>query len=726
MPRKTTVQNNFTFEKGLITDGNDILAPEGSARGMENLHIHDDGSISKRYGIRLDSNGANNVSMYAYANQGTVVKHWNNPNQASVGLTKLNVVRVGEYLLFFTAEDGDYLGYFPIERNVLSGYTTQDVRDSYVSFTEVNGQLIVACEVCNLAVLDGTYAVGTRYTDTPFSLTIRDLEGDTSVSQLQNRAGSITASHRYNLINQGWLDRNVTVLSGTSSPIDNFFNSTGTYPSSFDIVHLGKILDSATAADINKFDPNWLLKYGLGNTPAPKGLYTLDAFAQDRNARVSGAVSTPISTRPSAVEYYAGRVWYGLSYGDVGTTLYFSQVVFNDAAMVKCYQENDPTSEYAPDLLPSDGGTIHLANCTKVYYMQSLEDSLLVYTDAGIYEIRGSSGGFSADSYRVDKLSDLQVISPGSICLVDDLPVFWTADGIFVGKRENVTGKLYFTSITDGKIQRYIDTIPIEAKRTVCGIHDPSTYHIVFTFTTSVQSRTGTSDYLWGGHNTVLIYDVKKDRYEKHEVTKNNHFATEGNCILGVMPLDVASTIINDPRGPVKYAFLGAVRTSGGIVNINTAHFSDNTYFFDWENTATSDNDYDAYWISNPITFSDLARDKKIMDMTVISHNFDYNSPSIPSDIADLGSRCLVGAEWDWDHAIRLETSSRTYHGHEGYRLKRSAELDQDTIATKISPRGKGNEVTVIFEAYYSVSGEVSKPMHILGYAMTVSGEVRA
>ena len=60
------------------------------------------------------------------------------------------------------------------------------------------------------------------------------------------------------------------------------------------------------------FTPSFIREDYLGNTPAPKGRYVLDAFFQRRTlmSGVAGLPDVVINTRPAAVEFLQGRLFY--------------------------------------------------------------------------------------------------------------------------------------------------------------------------------------------------------------------------------------------------------------------------------------------------------------------------------------------------------------------------------------------------------------------------------
>lgn len=707
MARKKTVQNNFNFANGFITESNDITAPEASAKDMLNMHILDDGSMVKRKGITSLGTGVGGIDKSGLFFHAVKFGRWTNPNHIVSGLPVVTTIaRVGRNLLFFNSTDLSYIGFYDISVALLAGKTVAQLEASNVSFKEVNGKLIVVSSVTEPAQLDGT-RVGTLYNNTTFVINIRDTDGapDTQFGRL----ATLSADHNYNLINQGWINRNVSVLSGSANPITNFFNSQGVYPSDSDIVWLGKVQNASTANDIGKFDPTWLIKNAFGNTLAPRGSTITNAFNIDRNAVVAGATNTVISSRPDNIEYFAGRVWYGGTLDlSKGVRLFFSQVIRSDNEKNKCYQDNDPTSEI-PDLLATDGGVIYISNASTILHMLALKGSLLVFTDTGIWELRGIDG-FSADGFSIEKISDLVIASASSVTLVEDLPIFWTKDDIYAGKRESVTGKLLFSSLSDGKIQTVIDTITYRLIQGATSTYDPSTSLITFTFQLTDAFDSTLAGYV-GLHNIALQFNIKTKAFSKFDFKQfhqlNNTY--RDHCIIGSALLNTASIeYAGDPRGPSRLRFLGIKNafTATGNVSFTTLN---NTSLFDWSDAQYS---YRGYWYSNPIIFEDISRDKQIIDLSMVCKNPHLNEGSIPT-LANHKARVKIGVRWDW-------RNSTLTAAQEGFRVKTLPELKQTAVVTKIKPRGKGNELALRFDDV------ALKDMHIEGFSMTVSGETRA
>lgn len=267
--------------------------------------------------------------------------------------------------------------------------------------------------------------------------------------------------------------------------ITRWFIDTGAYPANSQSwweykrpVALGGTSHPRSFAEV--FDTDMRNQMTEGNTPAPKAHYLLDAFKLDRTA-VSGisGIDTVSSggARPTAVAFYAGRVWYaGVKSARFSTNIYFSQILERRDQVGKCYQGSDPTDEDIPDLVPSDGGVIVIPEVAEVIALFTKGSNLFVFATNGVWTISGSESlGFRANDYSVSKLSDTPALSKLSLVSVDGNPVWWNRSGIWaIGPSQNGLG-FQIQSLTDQTIKKFIDAIPDESKKFVKGAYNHQT-----------------------------------------------------------------------------------------------------------------------------------------------------------------------------------------------------------------------------------------------------------
>src|SRR5690606_36954983 len=113
-----------------------------------------------------------------------------------------------------------------------------------------------------------------------------------------------------------------------------------------------------------------------------------DADNRANFSQISGAVTgLPADRTPngaSVVSEYAGRAWFGGFSGDIidgdklsprmSSYVLFSKLVRSISDITTCYQEGDPTSKEAPDIVATDGGYIRINEAYGITRMENLGD----------------------------------------------------------------------------------------------------------------------------------------------------------------------------------------------------------------------------------------------------------------------------------------------------------------------------------------------------------------
>lgn len=256
----------------------------------------------------------------------------------------------------------------------------------------------------------------------------------------------------------------------------------------------------------------------LAQSPAPRGHFILNEFSQQRGTE-TGLPISQIATakRPRTTTWFSGRVWYAgtdaqqaafnnVPYYSWTENIYFSQIVQTTDDFGHCYQTNDRTSENLFDLLPTDGGVIHIQGCGSIYKLFAIANGLLVFASNGIWFITGSQGiGFTANDYTITKISSVQSISGTSFVDVFGLPYFWNEEGIYsVSPTQGSGGQLQVEAITLGTILSFYNNIPLMSKKYVKAAFHPVNYNIQWIYRDT--NETGISDRYT--YNRVLNYNT--------------------------------------------------------------------------------------------------------------------------------------------------------------------------------------------------------------------------
>lgn len=280
---------------------------------------------------------------------------------------------------------------------------------------------------------------------------------------------------------------------GTSlaNPISYYRSRTGRFPANSQIWwSMKRPLEAGTDRPprgyLEAFDPGLRHQFNVGNTPAPKGHYILQAFNKDRSS-ASGVPNlqrvTSFGRRPRAVAFYAGRVFYGGAHtAGFNNIIYFSQVIENDRQYGRCYQEADPTAEEIRDLLPTDGGKVLVPEIEEIIHMQQIGMELYVFCSNGIWRIAGSEGlGFRANDYSVMKISGTPALSSYSFIDIEGVPMWWNRTGIYT-MAPGEGGQINIQSLTEETIQELYDAIPEDSKYYAKGAYDPVKKRVEFLY----------------------------------------------------------------------------------------------------------------------------------------------------------------------------------------------------------------------------------------------------
>lgn len=229
--------------------------------------------------------------------------------------------------------------------------------------------------------------------------------------------------------------------------------------------------DESAARVITSSNTTTNYKYYLVTiTPASPSLITVGEIEH----YVPSDISNKTSSRPTSVAFYGTRAFYaGVESPELSNNIYFSQLIEDDRNFDKCYQQNDPTSEFYADLLPTDGGVISIPEMAKVTALYQFQSSLLVLATNGVWLIIGTSGnGFKANDFAVRKISSIGCNSPKSIVDYRGAPVWFGQDGILTVRYEANYDSYSVVSLTDESIKSFYRDIPAVCRNKAKGAYD--------------------------------------------------------------------------------------------------------------------------------------------------------------------------------------------------------------------------------------------------------------
>lgn len=728
--------NNFT--KGLITEASPLNFPENAMLSGDNMSLSRTGEVSRRLGMDYEQGFATNVTnsiQTVYQNNAVTSHRWDNVSGDAT--LSFGVVQIGSSLWFVDLTQ------------TAPSATLKNGGTALVLNTSTIGVTISGNEPISFAAANGLLVFSSAEIKTPFYLQydsgsdtvsvvsidmkVRDIWGVDDGLEVDERPSTLDAEHKYNLLNQGWNTPNIAAVA---------------YPSNADIQHLGK--------DANDdFQVSWLDKQVFGNTPAAKGKFIIDPFdrSASRNA-VDGISGMPADMEEggiSTVEFFAGRVWYSgvesqITGGDSRSPNYngyvfFSQILTDNSKLGMCYQEADPTSEHISDLLASDGGTIVIPEAKRIIKLIALSRGILVIAENGIWMISGGEANFAADSFELDKITDLEISSPSAVVQVEDTIAFFSDVGIYVLGADVNTGGLKAQSITETTIQSLYNAIPSTAKSFASGHYDATARQIRWLYSDDSSYDGITERYKY---NRELIFDLTLQAFFTNTITPVDNqgpypvgMIATPNFVAGT---DVQSVVVNGEQvvvngedvvitsvarsnsvSSVKY--LTIIPNGTGAPSFTLSIYRDAT-FVDWKTYDTVGVDAPAFLETGDSTSGNSMLNKQApfavfhFNRTETGFESDGGTGVVPTN----PSGCLVQARWDFS-----DTSAGGKFGRQfqAYRYRRHYvpsgiadpyDYGQKVITTKHKLRGRGKALRLRLES------EAGKDLQLLGWGMLMTG----
>ncbi len=497
---KVTVNN---FIGGLVTDYHELNTPQNVTVDEDNCDLDRKGSRKRRLGIDYEDDyefSDNTITVEDFPGLYFKTYKWEAiNNDATVNFL---VVQLGNVIEFYDMAYDTLSSHKKSFEIDLEDYKCQGAVTTSGTGIQVDsgkGVLFVVGKYIEPFYVEYDASADT-ITVTEMPLKIRDLEqlvNDSDTVGFKVSEADFTLEYYYDLYNQGW----GTLIAGNDSantepdhPLTGvtalgFYRSRiGSYPPKSKPWYVGKRTPIDPGEDAYEiFDPSGVYETtDAGNTLAPLGHFILNPFLKDRSAAIAAQqAANPVTTgyyletnfeietdytRPTAVAFHAGRVFFGHK-----NTVYFSQVLNEDLKNAgTCYQQADPTAEDINELVATDGGTILLPVSGEIIAFMGLENSLLVFSNKGIWSINGASAGegFSATGFSVSKVSSIGISSNRSIVSVEGQPYWWADEGIFTLQSDAQKQGFQIVNICTKKVQEFYDNIPKTSLVYASGAYD--------------------------------------------------------------------------------------------------------------------------------------------------------------------------------------------------------------------------------------------------------------
>jgi len=703
--RSVSVKQYSSFVKGLVTEASPLTYPENASLDEDNFVLKRTGSRERRLGVDYETGYTLTATgMVAATVEGTrqSFHKWENPSGDTT--VSIGVIRVFNKLWFV-----DLLTNAPSANLLNAGnpITIANLANAELETAVINNMLILVSSDLDKPIALG-YEKDTELVyqaDVPIQ--VRDLWGVADGLNINERPTTLSVSHHYNLINQGWTDNiQTTCGSGSASTsksaswftsaatsiiaklaiqmantanayaipgaIGCTFSTLGVYPSNSDIWSLGKVGD-ATSANFEKYDPSAMIRNSVDNVEVSKGHFIIDAFDRGAARRLLlGNATLPLDKevgRLSTVASFAGRVFYaGVNSNatevdakspNFSNYLFFSQVVTSPDKLGKCYQEADPTSPNISDIIDTDGGTIQIPEATRIIKIVATQSSLLVFAENGIWEVFGDTNGFVATSYQSSKISSTGCSSPKSVVEAVGTVFAWTKAGIYILSADPNSGRYKGENLSLLSIQTFYNNISDVAKNNARGFYDERENTIRWLYN---NSSTYSSTSYVTKFNSELVLDLTLQAFYPQSFSANTPYVADyvdipsytastvdeavyvGNdAVLVVADAVIVPNTILESR-VTQFSFLTIVGTSFTMSKYNNSSFVD---WFTYDGVGVN---YSSYLVTGYEVFSDVIRTKQV---PYVWFYFKKTEDGFTEDVSgnlqiDNPSACLVKAKWNW------------------------------------------------------------------------------
>ena len=675
------VENNLSA--GLVTEATALNFPTNAVIEADNCVFSPTSRVTRRLGFDYEASYSTATVTRAAT---TVIREYQWRSVRGNGSIDYTVVQVGDTLHFYEESDVNALSDgkkgFTIDLDTFFVSGASSLATLPCEFASGNnGYLFVFHPSCEpfYCVLD---EAGTTLTATAITIMIRDMKGVDDGLEVDERPGGALGdnpAHHYNLLNQGWGTPVRTYNDGSSSvgsALTIWTIGRSDIPSNADAWWYYKVPADENPDAVGSFRVEEVNKWQIGNSPAPKGHFLLEAFNQDRSTVSGVAGIDTISTlhRPSCGAFFAGRVWYaGVNDQGFSGRIYFSQIIENDYQIGRCYQDNDPTSEKVNDLLSTDGGVVVIPEIGSVIKMIPIGTSLYIFASNGIWAISGSEGtGFRATDYAVRKISTVKTLSIYSFVDIEGFPIWWNQDAIYVLRNDESTGAASVESLTDTKIKTFFRDIPLSSKRYAKGVYDGANKKIIWLYNRSTVTTANNLNY-----GNALVFEFQSSAFYPWSIGSS----TSSPKVNGAVYIS---------GGAIK--FLTTTPVSGSSYRMTFSETRDTTYY-DWT-TELDDNkiDYSSYLKTGYRIDGDAMRD------------FQSNYVSVFLENVEEPSLWLRGA-WDFTNSGE---SSRWSSKQQVY----NSRFFHDVQWRRIKIRGRGKALQLHF------TSESGKPFTLLGWAI--------
>ncbi len=758
-----------SFSKGLVTDAGPLNFPADASIAEDNMILSIDGGRNRRFGMDFEENHSTILTDVNFTHTQTFGQssfRWE--NAGGIAEQAILVVQFGEEIKFFGMNES------PLSGGLI--HTEKfgvESREIYFSYAVVDGILLVVNgEKTIKAFIFDSDANTIAFTEG--TLQIRDLFGVEDIIDdknlrvgnfLSTRPKTSTSAHLYNARNQTFgVPRRAANTESDLDPYTYFFAQNSEYPSNSDAVTHAWYEDPGDEDNrtIKRFFPKDLKSNPIGNFQSPTGHYIIDALdrgvsrlnaAEDsvdkyKPVVLESVIELPEDITPGGatiVSQYAGRAFYAGFSGEVinGDTksprlssyILFSKTVEEITDTTRCHQGGDPTSTSIPDLLATDGGFIRLDEAYAIRGMVSMEGSLFIFAQNGVWRISGEDRGqFGADSYKVEKISDRGCVGTKSIIEAEGTLAFWGDDGIYVVER-NEFGDWLINSITTARIQLLYNDIDSTDKFNVQGYYDTYDKKLRWIYHLNLDSlepvRELVLDKTLGAFYTNTIFTPIQDNnprvvgiFETNPFRVNpsaNEVQVNGEQVQ-VDEEDVEVTLALRTSSTRSIGYIATTSIASNII-YTFALYKDRD-FLDWKTFDGNGVDAAAFTITGYDAQGTLISRKQVPYINLYMRKTEEGFTPDPQS-GDWNpvntSSVIVQSQWDWTNSENSKRWGKPFQGYRQTRVYWPSNIADDyedghsVVVTRNKLRGRGRVLSLKF------STEPGKDFHLYGWSMLVS-----
>lgn len=745
MPAASSEKQYNNFTKGFITEASPLTFPDNSCLDIDNLVLERTGRVSRRLGLDFEVGYSlvNTGLLPATVDSSPKSFHtWNNPSGDTT--RSIGVVRIGTQLWFV-----DMLQSSPssVVLNGGSPITISGLSTGYIETSVISNRLILVSSNLDKPLSFSFNPVTTTISYVEISLQVRDIWGVADGLAVNQRPSTLSNTHLYNLRNNGW-DTTISTTCGYD-PITCTKDKISVYPSKADIWTLGKIGD-LTSASFEKYDPLSMQKNQFDNAPAPTGKYIIDIYKRGASRManavptITGLVSDIEQGRVSTISTFASRIFYsGVVSNVLGPDtfspnysgfIFFSQTVTSQDSLGKCFQEADPTSPTISDIIDTDGGTIQIPEATRIFKLLGTRTSLLVFAQNGVWEVFGDTGGFTATSYQISKISSVGTNSATSIIEVNGGILYWSKAGIYLLTQDQISGRYQAQNISISTIQTYFNELSSISRSNATGFYDEPQNRVRWIYNDQ-------EDYGQGNlqrYNREIILDMTLNCFyfntiaeldsdspyiaDYIEIPNYSSSVSLDTVLVGTDTVLVGTdeVIIQIKTNLNRSSTYGFLAIKGSTFTI--AKYID-TEFLDWKSSDSIGKDSPALLITGFELYGDMLRRKQVPYLLVYMERTE-DGFILEEDtlINNHPSSVLVQAQWNWANSAASGKWGRVF---QVYRFKRNYtpsnnfddfDIGDKVIVTKNKLRGMGKALSLKF------TSEAGKDIRLLGWGTTLTG----